>query len=531
MEMISLCRVFAILHFKICMPMRWLAGNTHSIGSVGYDWSARSMGKAIDALHEAMVEIKKDGSKFLDEDFMNDIFSKIYTDEDGNDVPLEPLVEAMKYQYEVKSTPAVDGSKVLPFDQLNAELFYPDRKENKATTETVTKMAVELANCFLKELRDPTKATSDYLSCVDGQFSWGQTTDEEHYACMGRMATNDPAESPFALLTRQMQGFGRLLGIHASAVGHARFNGDFTRDFENEDNNGAFLKLTPEMHDSLLTFALGLSPEVRKDEKVALDKQREAKKRRLQLLRDKKILAATQEYATALTYIDMYHSDACWKTATQARKQFSKLTSITAKKKAVKEQIKVRVVGFGWKDLHHAWSKQGVDYTPEFLRDYLIETIIPEQRKRGIPNAPTVNIPTRGDRNKLGTKSLDVQDLQERREKERQAIQDGGEGMRDNMEAEGTVDRYEQFQGPMPTVDETFVGAKIEQLWDFTEKGGTVVQQWCQGVVVAVKKNSKVHIEWDKSCVRDGDPKITQERLLKTKWNKHVEEAWRMNLE
>ena len=48
---------------------------------------------------------------------------------------------------------------------------------------------------------------------------------------------------------------------------------------------------------------------------------------------------------------------------------------------------------------------------------------------------------------------------------------------------------------------------------------------------MAVKKNSKVHIEWDKSCVRDGDPKITQERLLKTKWNKYVEEAWRLNLE
>jgi hypothetical protein len=84
------------------MPMRWLAGNTHHIGSVGYDWSTRSMGKAIDALHEAMVEIEKDGSKFLDEVFMNHIFSKIYTDEDGNDVPLEPLVDAMKYQYEEK---------------------------------------------------------------------------------------------------------------------------------------------------------------------------------------------------------------------------------------------------------------------------------------------------------------------------------------------------------------------------------------------------------------------------------------------
>ena len=65
------------------------------------------------------------------------------------------------------------------------------------------------------------------------------------------------------------------------------------------------------MHDSIITFALSVSPEVRKNEKVAFDKQQEAKKRRLQLLQDKKILANSQEYANALTYIDTYHLEAC----------------------------------------------------------------------------------------------------------------------------------------------------------------------------------------------------------------------------
>ena len=31
LEMVALCRVMAILHFKICMPLRWLAGNTHFV--------------------------------------------------------------------------------------------------------------------------------------------------------------------------------------------------------------------------------------------------------------------------------------------------------------------------------------------------------------------------------------------------------------------------------------------------------------------------------------------------------------------
>ena len=42
-EMIALCRVFAILHHTICLPMRFLAGNSHNIGAQGYDWSTRSM--------------------------------------------------------------------------------------------------------------------------------------------------------------------------------------------------------------------------------------------------------------------------------------------------------------------------------------------------------------------------------------------------------------------------------------------------------------------------------------------------------
>ena len=85
----------------------------HWLGQTGYDWSTRSMGKAIDALYNASVQIEQDGTLYLNEKFMNDIFNEIYTDQDGNDIPLPPLEEAMQYQYEVKQTPALDGSKVL----------------------------------------------------------------------------------------------------------------------------------------------------------------------------------------------------------------------------------------------------------------------------------------------------------------------------------------------------------------------------------------------------------------------------------
>ena len=279
-EMVDLCQVMAILFFKIIMPLHWLAGNTHYLQQCGINWSVHSIGKAIDALETALIKIQDNGSLYLDESFMNAIFSKIHTDEEGRNIPLGPLEEAVSYQYEVKQTPAIDGSKVLPYDQLNAELFYPQRKENAETTDTVILMASEVAEVIVKELRDPKKATSNYLTSVKGKFSWGQTTDEEHFAFLGKMATNDPAETPFASLTRQLQLFGRMLGIHASAVGHARVNGDFARGIGGTSKDGAYHQLSNNMCQSLLQFALNVAPIVRKSEKVALDKQRESKRKR-----------------------------------------------------------------------------------------------------------------------------------------------------------------------------------------------------------------------------------------------------------
>ena len=74
---------------------------------------------------------------------------------------------------ENKQTNATGGSIVLPFDKLKAGFFYPERTENIATKAFATKMAVEMASCLLTEIRDPQKATSDYLSSGEGKFSWG----------------------------------------------------------------------------------------------------------------------------------------------------------------------------------------------------------------------------------------------------------------------------------------------------------------------------------------------------------------------
>ena len=215
-------------------------------------------------------------------------------------------------------------------------------------------MAVDVADCILTELRDPKKVTSNYLSLSDGKFSWGKTTEQEHAAGIGMMATNDPAESPFAALTQQLQSFGKVMGIHASAVGHARLHGDFDRSLTEGGVDGLYHRLPKEMKWSLMELALGMSAEVRNHERRALKRQQEEKQRKQEMLRKKKLLAAQSEYADALTYIEMYHSPACWTRVRDIRQNFGKLGSETAKREAMKEQIRIRVIGYGWKDLRHA---------------------------------------------------------------------------------------------------------------------------------------------------------------------------------
>ncbi len=531
-EMVALCRIMAIIHFKICMPLRWLAGNTKSIGQQGYNWSTRSMGKAIDALYEAMDKIESDGSLILNELFMNAIFDEIYEDDDGKPCPLPPLQEAMKYHYKEKQTNALDGSKVLPFDLLNAEMFYPERQENKDSTPTVIEMAQDVAAPTVKkEIVDPKKAMGDYASVVAGKYSWGETTEAEHLASIGKDATNDPAESPFAALTQQLQTFGRVLGIHASAIGQARMNGDFNRNIDTNTAEGAYWKLSEEERQSLLTYAIYSAPAVRKEEKVQLNAQREEKLKKKELMRQKKLLACQKEYGEKLMYIDMANSPAFWNSKTMANKEYKKLQSNTAKLNAVKLQIRIHVIGFGWKDLHHPWSKEGRAYTADELFKYLTDTLIPEQKRRGIPKSPEMDLPSRKFTPQLGTRTADVDRLDERYENVKEKAIEEAVAMRNQLEDEGIIDRHEKLQPARPEVDEDLVGAEIEILYCYDEPDGSTTKMWCQGEVVAVRTRNRVHIQWDTSTLRDGDESITEETLLKTKYNKHVIGGWRYSIE
>ena len=100
---------------------------------------------------------------------------------------------------------------------------------------------------------------------------------------------------------------------------------------------GAFQNISDEMQESLLRFSFRFVPTVKQGERDVIEQQIDAKCMKKEVLRKKKLMAAQKEYASALTYIEMYHSQACWRSEEDIALQFEKPTSNTARVNAVKD--------------------------------------------------------------------------------------------------------------------------------------------------------------------------------------------------
>ena len=109
---------------------------------------------------------------------------------------------------------------------------------------------------------------------------------------------------------------------------------------------------------------------------------------------------------------------------------------------AVKDQIRLLVLGFEWEDLHYAWFKDGVDRSPDNLLSYLTDTIIPQQSQRVIPTKPKITLPSRGKiRATLGTMSRDIVQLDKKDKDEESVFILATTAKRDQTERDGITDR------------------------------------------------------------------------------------------
>lgn len=102
-----------------------------------------------------------------------------------------------------------------------------------------------------------------------------------------------------------------------------------------------------------------------------------------------------------------------WKSADEANQINRELASESRRLNAVKEQILIRKIGFGWLDYAHQWSQDGYQYSPRELLHHLINTVIPLEIERGVPSEAPIMMAPSGLSNKytLGTETaLDFRD-------------------------------------------------------------------------------------------------------------------------
>ncbi len=151
----------------MCLPTRWLAGNAKDLGQYGFSYY--HMGSVLDLMEDRFEEISCDGSLMMNENYMMDIFSLIA-------INVDPFAEYLEFMFTEKQSKPVTGcksndEKILPYDELRAELFYPSRIDIWQTDGLVSHLGEEAATTFLIEFRNISKATLAYLSSISGKFS------------------------------------------------------------------------------------------------------------------------------------------------------------------------------------------------------------------------------------------------------------------------------------------------------------------------------------------------------------------------
>ena len=74
LEMVAMCRVYAIFHIGICLPHRWLAGKTHQLAEFG--WGPTNMSQVLDVIYTKLEQIENNPKLFLDMEFMATIYKE-----------------------------------------------------------------------------------------------------------------------------------------------------------------------------------------------------------------------------------------------------------------------------------------------------------------------------------------------------------------------------------------------------------------------------------------------------------------------
>jgi hypothetical protein len=110
---------------------------------------------------------------------------------------------------------------VLAIDEAMAKLFFPQKMENRQTSEFCKELAVGVATTLLTELINPRKSTHNYIN--DGLLAFNNLSLAEKEASLDMRANNYPSEGNFATFTDVLCNYGRIL-IDSATQGAGRLD-------------------------------------------------------------------------------------------------------------------------------------------------------------------------------------------------------------------------------------------------------------------------------------------------------------------
>eukprot|EP00957_Ditylum_brightwellii_P206554 15348982-Ditylum_brightwellii.AAC.2 len=204
------------------------------------------------------------------------------------------------------------------------------------------------------------------------------------------------------------------------------------------------------------------APSVCKKDQCVLLKQCAAKLCKEELFQEKQLNKVTEEFIDALYYHDMYNSAAFWKSTAQVDNELCKIHTMSARLHAIKENIWIHGIGFGWIQFATPWSKHGKLFTEEYLSNHL-KNIIAAETTQDIPTKPPVPIPKWKNLPQLGCQATDVQKFNVAQLEKSHEFETKAQSVRLEREENGVGDQYSELQPTsMPEINDTLVGIRLD---------------------------------------------------------------------
>ena len=334
------------------------------------------MSQVTDAIYDAINALIQDPTKFTDMNFMMSIFDKWLKKFPGLSGKfgcsyIPKFADWWEWTY-------LSGRKTKYIENGNTQVFVmtevldlcfdPDDDAMKETTEVVHTLAFE-GNCqWRDEMVNKKKATSEHMTCVQGTRSWNAISEKEKQAGRGIRATNDVAESPFAIVKEQKRRYGPRLSI-LKAGGHALItsNGYLVRTVPGDSRElGYFHKLPKYEQDSIIIYAEEQVRAAGADNKRALEAFGAHKLKRFEEDLKKQQGKELEEYNKALVKHSKIYTSECFRTEEEINEGLLNVSSEPRRKDILKDQFKYWEVGAGW-------NKKHAPATAEFSKDGTIQ--------------------------------------------------------------------------------------------------------------------------------------------------------------